>query len=152
MSRLMFRGGSCLAVLACLVGCSGGSHGDRPKTVPVTGTVTHKGSPVEGAAVTFSPSSKSGSASIGTTDAQGNFTLKSPWGSAGAVPGSYGVTVVKTQAEGGGEEPTEAKVEEGAATKLKEQLPAKYNSPATSKLTAEVKTEGKNEFKFELTD
>ena len=155
MFRMTLRGGVCLALLGCLVGCPGGSEADGPETVPVTGTVTYNGSAVEGAMVTFSPAGGGGFGSIGTTNASGKFTLMSQWGSAGAVPGSYLVTISKTEVLGVEGEVEEAQIEEEGQVKpaeITEHLPEKYKSAETSQLTAEVKAEGENHFPFELTD
>jgi len=153
MFRPILRGSICLALLACLVGCPGGDDADRPETVPVTGTVTYSGSAVEGATVTFSPTASGGSASIGTTDASGKFTLQSQWGSRGAVPGSYKVAISKTEVQGVEEEIEEAQPEENAPpAQITEHLPEKYKSTQTSGLTAEVKADGDNDFLFDLTD
>jgi hypothetical protein len=139
------------------VGCAETGGGDHPDTAPVTGTVTYNGSPVEGATLTFSPAS-GGYAALGLTDASGNFTLKTPWGSEGAVPGSYKVAISKTAVEGaaaGEAEEVEMVIEEpekATPAKIAEGLPEKYKSAATSELTAEVKAEGPNTFAFELTD
>jgi len=120
--------------------------------VPVSGTVTYKGSLVAGATVTFSPASEKGYAAVGTTDAQGRFTLRSPGGGEGAVPGSYKVTVFKTEGQSGAGDVQQAKIDAGEAPKLVEHLPVKYKSTETTTLTAEVQAGEKNEFKFELSD
>ena len=153
MFRPILRGGVCLALLACLVGCSGESNADRPKTVPVTGTVTYNGSGVEGAMVTFSPAEPGGFGSIGTTDASGEFTLMSQWGAAGAVPGSYKVAISKTEVQTAEDGLEEARIDENPPpAEITEHLPAKYKSAQTSELTAEVKADGENDFPFDLTD
>ncbi|HUT93605.1 MAG TPA: carboxypeptidase-like regulatory domain-containing protein [Thermoguttaceae bacterium] len=153
MFRLILRGSVCLALLACLVGCSGGGDADHPKTVSVTGTVTYNGSGVEGAMVTFSPAEAGGFGSIGTTDASGKFTLMSQWGAAGAVPGSYKVAISKTEVQGVEADVEEAQIDENAPpAQITEHLPAKYKSAQTSQLTAEVKADGENDFPFDLTD
>lgn len=154
MVRLMLRGSVCFALLAYLVGCAEQAPIDRPDTVPVSGTVTHKGAPVEGAAVTFSPAEGTGYASIGTTNGSGSFTLQSQWGAAGAVPGSYKVTITKTEAspEEEGEVVDAALGDDEGESTVSELLPEKYGSTDTSGLTCEVKAEGENNFPFELTD
>ncbi len=158
MCRLILRGSGCLALLACFIGCPQAGNEKAPATAPVTGTVTYKGAAVEGAVVTFSPASSGGSAAVATTDAQGNFTLKSQWGTEGAEPGNYKVAISKSEVEGGpgGEEEIEdARIggaEEAPAATVTEDLPAKYKSAETSGLTAEVKADTTNEFKFDLTD
>jgi len=124
--------------------------------------VTYNGSAVEGATVVFAPESASGSVSTGVTDAQGNFTLTAHWGAKGAVPGSCKVTISKSGAaaepapdpEDVVAKPDEEIGDDGLLKQVEAagDLPAKYASAATAGLTAEVKAEGGNSFKFELTD
>jgi len=89
---------ACFALLGGLVGfllsgCSGGG------TVPVSGRVTLDGEGLEHVAVTFTPLA-GGTASSGTTDAEGRFTLKSISESAspGAVVGKHRVTLAEVEA------------------------------------------------------
>ncbi len=160
MFRRVFVGSACLALAACFVGCSGGGGGDYPDTVAAKGTVTYNGSLVEDASVVFSPASGD-DAAYGTTDAQGVFTLKTSWGADGAVPGSYKVTVSKT-GDGVGEavevdaedEEADMMADEGTeeAAKITEHLPEKYKYADSTDLEEEVKADGDNNFKLELTD
>jgi hypothetical protein len=84
----------CLFVVFVSAACN---RNPTIKTVPVTGTITYQGQPVEGAFVGFlcradTPQKSAG----GQTDAQGRFTLVTLHGSsfqAGAMEGSYKVTV-----------------------------------------------------------
>lgn len=86
MPRLPFA-----ITLACclpaLTGCGG------PKLVPVNGTVTIDGKPVDGATVTFVSDDGKHSFS-GSTDASGNYSLQEGE-KTGAYPGSYKVIVIK---------------------------------------------------------
>jgi hypothetical protein len=69
----------------------------------VSGTVTQKGKPVEGATVSFSRGTgdlTKGELAIGKTDANGRYELMTHFGSqtasaSGAVPGDYKVTISK---------------------------------------------------------
>jgi hypothetical protein len=141
-----------------MAGCGGpAADPNRPQTVAVSGTVTYKGSPVEGATVTFLSDSREGKGAVGKTDASGRFTLMTFAPGDGAVPGTYKVTVRKTETQGGvvSEEEANKYLERGQnppAPTVKDLLPEKYNSPQTSGLTAEVAQGGENDFKFELTD
>ncbi|MEM7812818.1 MAG: hypothetical protein AAF532_15180 [Planctomycetota bacterium] len=81
---------------AAAVGC--GEQGDF-SYVAVSGVVTVGGEPAEGVLVTFNPRQSgegiaTGGSSIGRTDADGRFTLRStlPARSPGAVPGPHKVT------------------------------------------------------------
>ena len=92
MKRTFFAG-----VVLCLVMCSGcGDSVDpnRPKTYPVSGTVTQGGQPVADANVTFH--SKDGSrGAVGVTDANGNFQLTTFTAGDGAVAGEHEVSITK---------------------------------------------------------
>ncbi len=151
----------CAAVTVALTGCGGG--GADLGTSTVTGTVTYNGEAVEGASVGFVPSGEGGKMAAGTTDAQGKFTLTTIEAGDGAVPGSYQVSVSKTEggaAAGGEQTEEEARAaampkmggETGPAPEVKDLLPAKYRDAANSGLTAEVKAGGGNDFPFDLKD
>ena len=135
-----------------------------PATYAVTGTVTQGGQPVEGATVTFVPAG-SGKSASGITDASGKYTLSTSKAGDGAVPGEYGVKIVKyegqpQQAAGSGSEGETDESgypasydgaapegeDEGAPANL---LPEKYADPSTSDLKATVQ-EGDNTFDFPL--
>ncbi len=159
MARLIGSVAVCLAALA-IMGCN--QSGSSLDTVPVSGVVTLDGTPVEGAVVTFSPTSTTGTAASGKTDATGRYELTTLNPGDGALPGSYNVIVSKT--EGGtssaikpgmtDEEATIAVMEArdaagGVDPEIKDLLPAKYKSTAESGLKAEV-APGKGEFNFDL--
>ncbi len=146
----MYR--ACIPTLLLVVLASVGCGPDAPKTIPVTGTVTLDGKPLEGASVTFMSTEGSRVAS-GTTDASGSFTLKTVIGSLmvdGAVPGTHKIGVAKTESSGTGETRKEGETDQemvarmaGNATntsKIKQKyiVPQKYNSPEGSGLTATV--------------
>ena len=76
-----------------LTGCSNSS---RPPTYPVTGTVTSKGKPVAGAAITFVPTGE-GEAASAMTDAEGKYALTTWATGDGARPGEYRVKVSKQE-------------------------------------------------------
>lgn len=139
-----------LACFAIILGCSSPADtSNRPATVPVTGTVTYNGSPLEGATVAFLPKKPGDPGASGRTDASGKFSLTAFEPGDGAVPGSYLVTVTKTEAQGGGEAQDDS---EAPVTAPKSLIPEKYNNPQGSGLTADVKEGDPNEFTFELKD
>ncbi len=151
----------CLAALAIL-GCNQG--GSSLDTVPVSGVITLDGKPVEGAVVTFAPTSTTGTAASGKTDASGRYQLTTQNPGDGALPGSYNVIVSKTEGDSTtssvikpgmtDEEATRAVMEArdaagGVDPVIKDVLPVKYKSTAESGLKAEV-APGKGEFNFDL--
>jgi len=155
----MHRVLSCLTLLAILglVGC-GGPGG--PPLAPASGTLTHKGAPVEGATVTFLVEGSPLVAS-GVTDAQGKFTLTTG-GRDGAPIGKAQIGVSKLEQGSAPAAPADAKE---ASTKMasgapmmtsemqaKNLLPAKYVTPNLSGLTETVTAEGPNNFTIDLQD
>ena len=146
----------CLVLALVFIGCGPAADPNRETTVPVTGTVTYSGEPVEGAMVTFVTGAAEGRGAFGTTDASGKFSLMTYVAGDGAVPGSYRVKISKTVMEGApSEEEIKQYDEKGAEPPFgqeKDMLPAKYKNEAESGLTAEVKEGAENNFPFELTD
>ena len=170
MLRLSWKYVVCGALAVSLVGCAE-QAGDRPKTVPVTGKITQNGQGVEGATVSFGPTSADAKAASGLTDASGEFELTTFESGDGAVPGSYAVTVRKMSgaaapaSSGPPPDPRTASKEELEAyyaagakqaaegpAESKHLLPEKYAMAGTSGLTAEVTDGGDNNFEFELTE
>jgi hypothetical protein len=88
----------CLATLAIVwLGASSGCGTKASNFVKVSGLVTLEGAPIEGAKVTYYPSSGD-APSLGVTDAKGKFELstfdmKTLKSTDGALPGEYKVTV-----------------------------------------------------------
>ena len=147
-----------LLVALFAAGCASGSlpEGARP-TTPVTATVTYKGAPVEGATVTFVDSGTPPAPAFGKTDAQGVAKMKTYVEGDGAVIGTHQVAISKSETVGGAPAVDQDSPEydpEAAErpTTVKYLIPQKYESKVTSGLTAEVKENGPNELKFELTD
>jgi hypothetical protein len=110
----------------------------------VTGIVTMKGAPVEGAVVVFLPNSgeQAALASQAITDSEGRFVMRThvvkDRYEEGMPPGHYGVTISKLDAV------------PDMTRSPKNLLPAKYNSVNTSKLSASVEPGGDNVFTFQL--
>lgn len=148
-----------------LNGCSKGPS--RPKTYPVSGTVTLNGQPVDGATVVFVPKAPSTGgttnpqgpqAASGETDAQGRYSLGTFAKGDGAIPGEYLVKVFKypkpttpAGTSSGGEEeyqpPEENALPPPAA---KNMLPEKYANEQTSGLSFTVEPKS-NTFDISLT-
>jgi hypothetical protein len=132
-----------------LSGCA--KKDSRPARVQVRGTVLRRGQPVADATVIFEPLGST-PAATGTSDAAGRFVLTTFDTNDGAVPGEYKVAVRKVQVIKG-ERPANAP--DDLATSPPDEkwlLPAKYGNTSTSGFAATVKSDAKNEFKFELPD
>ena len=149
-----------LVVVSLLAGCSGdGGPANRQPTKPVKVTVNYKGQPVADAVVTFINQEGEAAPAYGKTDAQGMAKMKTYVEGDGAVLGQHKVTITKTETVGGGSTALQSSPDyvpppEGGAPlpTAKSLIPEKYGLLATSNLTAEVKSDGKNEFTFDLTD
>ncbi len=160
--------------LLCAIGFTpcAGCDSKHPATSPVVGKVSWRGKPVENATVTFSRGSKDiakGEVAIGTTDAEGNFSLMTHFAGQesanGAVPGDYEVTVSKqVPPPGVTAEQYRAMVE--AANKIGESgamvpagkrppllvelFPAHYSAAGKSRLKAAVPSAGSPDANFAL--
>ncbi|MHB9081972.1 MAG: hypothetical protein ACYC3X_31290 [Pirellulaceae bacterium] len=167
MSRSSWIHWSVLAGLLVCVGC--GEKAGVSGTVPVTGLVMLDGKPVAGASVTFSPTGKGGRAAVGTTDAEGRYTLTTMKPGDGAIPGSYNVAISKTVAGAAAGAPAEdprssggkltpeqmksmmdAMKNAGKNADAESELPSKYATAATSGFTATVAAGQTNDFPFAM--
>lgn len=132
--------------LFLLAGCGEARTG--PETVPVSGTLTVDGKPVEGAKVTFVHETF---AAFGKTDASGKFEL-----APGAVPGENKVVFSKWEGGPGGEEEgfddeqLRMMAESGAPDAPKQIIPQQYTNEATTTLTFSVPEDGSTEANFDL--
>jgi hypothetical protein len=130
---------STLGLLAlAIAGCD-----DRPPTGsipvhPVNGQLVYKGKPLADALVTFHPASASEPGPIkptGRTDADGNFRLHSYVGDDGAPAGDYRVSVSVANTS----ESRNVMIKATRNANLVS-LPPKFADPASSGLTATVRT------------
>jgi hypothetical protein len=147
-------------VALCLFSLTGCQPSDRLNLVPVVGTLTLDGQPLEGAIVTFAPQSSEAVAASGTSDASGRYALSTAGAHRpGAVPGSYNITVMKLNVKNLSEAEqaaAQAKMQNQGitmappTTEAKQLLPLKYRNAATSGFTATVDQKGKNTFTFDL--
>lgn len=80
-----------IVIMATFAGCGGGVSG--PAFVPVSGVVTLDSKPIDGATIVFTPK-KEGAPSMGFSDPDGKFTLKTGSGRKGAAVGDHDVTVM----------------------------------------------------------
>jgi len=143
-----------LSAALLFAGCGGGGP-KAPDFYAAKGVVTFEGSPLPDANVTFKPDS--GPVAFGTTDANGEFTLRTGT-SNGAVAGNHKVSVVVPVAgDTAMVNPTPddlAKMSmnpQPAAAAPKSPIPERYGKPDTSGLTQTVETDtSKNVFTIEL--
>lgn len=160
MFRLLYVSAGLLFLTT--VGCGGSGF---PDPVPVSGKVTYKGKPVEGAQVTFLSQSEGARSASGRTDANGNFSLTTFNTNDGAIPGEYVVTISKIETTTGGETTDveagqfgadyaagmEAAAKGISSTEMgKSELPRKYAKAAESGLQRSVAEGQRNEFSFDL--
>lgn len=116
--------------------------------VPVTGTVTLDGVPLESAIVMFHPQpGVKGNGGGATSKAAGAFTLLSPQGKKGVFPGEYSVTVSCRMLSAKAEQQVEAAKASGVTpmvseSEMKEVVPEAYAKPETSPLRVMVGATG----------
>ena len=135
------------------------------QVVQVKGRMTHNGQPLDGASVTFSPTTHEGREASGLTNANGEFVVLTQGATkSGCMPGSYRVSVTKNIAvdrhgnplvfvvSDDPHAPPPAGLESGERPTMKSVIPEKYGNAETSGLTAEVTKKGPNSFVFELTE
>jgi hypothetical protein len=144
-----------LCCLALISGCGGADDGNRPARVKTSGTVTHKGQPVEGVTVLFAPAEGQGHAATGLTDSQGRFRLTTFLANDGAVPGNYKVTLSKFDMSTANPD-----LEDDLAIEMRQDsdkligptplLPVEFSEIETTPLTKEVTSGAANEFQFDL--
>ncbi|HPP51834.1 MAG TPA: carboxypeptidase-like regulatory domain-containing protein [Thermoguttaceae bacterium] len=125
----------------------------RPKTVQVTGKVTYKGQPLEGARVMFH--TQGGPPATGTTDKEGRFRLETFSTEDGALIGEHTVIISKYVPVPNGAASSSGAPDDmrgPGPPRIRQLVPARYTTPATSPLKAKVTAEGPNDFTFDLTD
>ncbi len=149
LNRGLFTGLLSIAA-ACALVAMGGCGSGRPKTVPVTGTVTLDAKPVEGASVMFMPEA-GGKPAVGVTDKDGRFTLKTFEPGDGALPGKHNVSITKQETTGFTADKDGLSGPPGpGGPKVTWIVPQKYSDAKNSGLTADVKP-GMGPLNFDLT-
>ena len=143
-----------LAILGTILcGCDRGPR--LAGLVKASGTLTHNGTPVEGATILFGPAPGSppdNRAASATTDASGKFSLMTLVPGDGAYPGTYRVMVSKTEASGG----SIVEGTEGADPKFRDDrtmidyLPQKYKDPETSGIEITIPPKGTKTIEIQL--
>lgn len=145
-----FVAGVLLAVPAVgLTGCGGGSGAKIERVVPVSGTLTFKGQPLEHHQVTLQPEDGR-RAAVGVSDAAGKFTLGTNDVADGAPPGRSRVAVVFAPPTVDTSLTASAMDKPVPLPKPKVKIPTKYNSAQTSNLTREIPEEGQPDLKIDL--
>ena len=140
-----------LVSLICLQGCK---KSTAIKTDLVTGVVQMNGSPLVGAMVTFLPVD-SGNTAIGTTDANGKYTLQTLLGAAdaGTTPGDYIVTISKKENRSTGQQEwSESAGEMVDIMSAHEQVPEKFTNKSSTPLKATVVAGQANSFDFDVSN
>ncbi|MDB5313076.1 MAG: carboxypeptidase regulatory-like protein [Gemmataceae bacterium] len=133
-----------LALAPLLAGCG------KENPVKVSGTVTLKGQPVEGASVQFVPVAGGGRPAAGTTQTDGGFSLTTFQDKDGALPGEYKVVVVyNPPVRTGPAENTEQGMkqamqlqEKAKKEKPKYVIPAAYSHPSSTPVNQSVPADG----------
>lgn len=161
-----------LALCLSLVASFGCKKGGLKGLVPLTGTVTLDGEPVEGATVMFAPETKTEESRSATaiTQADGSFVAMTLQPGDGVFPGTYKISVSKmteprsaaevlgkksaTSTDDKGAEGTMSDAEAAKMSYLKDEvqelMPSQYISPFTSGLSVTVEKSGVKDFKIEL--
>lgn len=143
-----------LSALSAIIwtGCGTADDG-LPRTVKAAGTVVCDGKPLEGASIVFMQESGNYFAR-GITDSGGRFSLDAYESKSGAVPGTYKVTISKTVTVDKATPKAVPKTLADDAQHAAEgdpslanvswvnDLPEKYNNPATSGLTVAIPEDG----------
>lgn len=130
--------------------------------VPVRGTVTYRGKPLEGATVGFSPKEfrPGDRIGVGRTDAKGLFELRTI-GEPGVLPNDYLVFVVKnavvpaSPSKGGGKPDAggpSGPPRPGKGDRIESRIPKRYGNAKTSGLEWTVGRSGLKDVRIELTD
>lgn len=131
----------CCIGVALAVGCQKVDTGGR---LPVSGTVTFQGSPLDHGTIEFSSSGDGPTVFTGGMIENGSYSVPAE---KGLPPGKY---LVKISSVVGGAAPVEempGMLEEGAAPP-EERIPAEYNTASTQEVT--VTSEGPNKFDFDI--
>ncbi len=151
----LFRTLTVTCLCAIVAGCGGGDDAfkkARPKTVSSTGTITYNGQPLKFATIVLEPQGAGGVAAMGRSDGEGHFYVNAFPPDPGSVPGTYRVSVTKTEAP---KQNTynanshDAPVEDEASAPVS-LIPLKFAEFDTSGLTIEIPAEGSETLTLDL--
>lgn len=151
MTRSAGRLCCAFAILALLAGCGGSDDrwvAGRKPVVPVSGRITFKGAPLEGAIIILH-APEGDLAAQGRTDDDGHFQLTTYEDYDGAVVGTHTVTVRKTEYT---KTPTRFHTEEEPSYAMlpTELLPKELATADTSELKATVPDAGTADLNFDF--
>lgn len=134
-------------------GCGRGTDpalANRPKTFPVSGAVSYKGKPFEGAQINFVPAASGSPAAYAVSQADGKFTLSTFGSGDGAPAGTYKVTVTRKTVE------TILNPKDPSAppqgSKEVSLLPDKYGKVSTTPIEVTISEGGKKGVPLDLVD
>jgi hypothetical protein len=138
----LFNRGGVFAIAALCGLLAAGCGGDGAESVPFTGTVTLKGSPLPNATVSLLQSRATDPGPfIGTTDSEGRFSLGPAGdGGSGVAPGTYRLTITTVKPNPSGDEMAPPPAQ-------KEIVPQEY---ADGSIRVDVPEGGVKDQKFEL--
>lgn len=156
--------GSVLLSLLMLVGCGGNDDQEKfnEGLVPVQGTVTVNGKPLEDLQISFIPSSSKGNGNeriaIGSTDAQGKYTAMSPPNGKyikpedfpGMIPGNYDLTFSRFVLEDGSVWDSRNSEEGPMNVGATESMPVHLTNANSSRIKATIKKENPAPIDFEI--
>ncbi len=128
--------GLCAAVVLC-AGCGGA--GDQLALLPVKGTLTVAGKPIEGIKVVLEARDPQTKAPMlyGMTDATGAFEIQTSLGQKGAPAGQYKVCLIPKAAEF-----DYSKASKGGPKLSVDVIPKNYQSITSTELSYDVKASG----------
>ena len=130
-----------LGLLMATGGILGCEQGDPLGRLPVRGTVTLDGEPLDEGVIQFLPTTANGSRTGGLV-AAGRFDIPAQ---NGLLPGTYKVTLNSADKDG---EPEPQEAPGPTMLVSPERIPARYNR--NTELEAVVKSDGANQFQFDL--
>ena len=148
-----------LGLIAFVTGCAKtGLQG----LVPEGGVILCDDAPLEGAIISFFPSSETGRTAVGRSDSAGKFILTTLIANDGAYPDSYKIAVIKVSEptgetlvlsdgdEHGRENTLNMRSSRASKDTKKFLLPQKYSVPAASGLSINLSEKGDKNMKLEI--
>ena len=138
----------CIALLA-LLGCSGDG---LPDMVPISGSVSYRGRPLDHGTVMFIPTRSGGRQASGRIESDGTYELTTQQQGDGAQYGEYKVVVHSLEPHPGEPSRMEYEALAQAGIERKQEVPQKYTSPESSPLSVTVDANHSGTENLELTD